>query len=50
MLTLISTACSIPCSYYSISSSLASHPGELHLTVSRLAYTLPSGMPRQVRG
>ncbi|KXZ51504.1 hypothetical protein GPECTOR_12g467 [Gonium pectorale] len=32
--------------HYSISSSSAQHPGQLHLTVSRLAYTLPSGERR----
>ncbi|KXZ51520.1 hypothetical protein GPECTOR_12g483 [Gonium pectorale] len=32
--------------HYSISSSSAQHPGQLHLTISRLAYTLPSGERR----
>ncbi|KAG2450636.1 hypothetical protein HYH02_004476 [Chlamydomonas schloesseri] len=32
--------------HYSISSSAAHHPGQLHLTISRLAYKLPSGETR----
>ncbi|KAG2495439.1 hypothetical protein HYH03_006385 [Edaphochlamys debaryana] len=32
--------------HYSISSSAARHPGQLHLTISRLAYRLPTGEQR----